>query len=147
MIEYLKLAREDIFVDLGCGKGRVLALVCGQSLKKVVGVELQPHLAKKAEDNLKNLKSKKTPADVFQIDVVDFNPDEGTIFFLYDPFQYQTFMRVLGNIKQSLQRRHRKIRLAYFDERYADILNSEEWLISEGEIGHTRILVWTNKTT
>ncbi|MFH1354607.1 MAG: hypothetical protein ABIH19_00450, partial [Candidatus Omnitrophota bacterium] len=35
MITYLKLTPDDVFVDLGCGKGRVVFFVALKRLKKV----------------------------------------------------------------------------------------------------------------
>ena len=137
MIEYLKLGPEDVFVDLGCGKGRVVAMVARERLRKVIGVELQKHLVEIARQNVDG-----TPVEIVCSDVVDFDPSEATVIFLYDPFHYRTFMKVLDNIQASLKTSPRKLRIVYFDERYADILNSQDWLRREGEIGHTRMFVW-----
>jgi len=45
MIDYLKFKEDDVFIDFGCGKGRVIFLVATQRLKKVVGIEFNPILA------------------------------------------------------------------------------------------------------
>ena len=44
-MNYLKLDANDVFVDLGCGKGRAVFLAAAQKLKKVIGVELRKELA------------------------------------------------------------------------------------------------------
>ena len=148
MIEYLKLGPEDVFLDLGCGKGRVLAMFSREKLKRVIGVELQKRLVETARKNVGAQGpaplSRQTPVEIICGDVVNFDPREATVIFLYDPFQYKTFTKVLENIQASLKANPRKLRIVYFDERYADILNAQEWLKPEGEIGHTRILVWTS---
>src|SRR3989338_4415341 len=145
MLEYLRPGPEDVLVDYGSGKGRVVAMAVRERLKKVIGVELKRSLCGTARRNLERLKGKQTPAEVVCMDTVDFNPDEATVIFLYDPLKYRTFIRVIDNIRENLLSRPRKIRIAYFDERYAEILDAQEWLKREGEIGHTRIFVWTSK--
>lgn len=145
MIAYLKLGPDDVFVDFGSGKGRVLAMACQEPVKKVIGVEIQKRLADKALENVNKLEHKKAPVEVLRQDVTHFDPREGTVFFMYDPFRYQTFVSVLENIRRSLSAAPRNVRLVYFDERYADILNAQDWLKLDGEIGHTRIFVWSAK--
>ncbi len=57
MAAYLKLDGNDVFVDLGCGKGRVVIFAAKQKVKAVIGVELKKSLADIAKTNLSNLKS------------------------------------------------------------------------------------------
>ena len=44
ILNSLKLKRENIFVDIGCGKGRILFLVATENIKKIVGIELRKKL-------------------------------------------------------------------------------------------------------
>ncbi len=146
MLEYLRPGPEDVLVDYGSGKGRVVAMAARERLQKVIGVELKRALCDAVRRNIDRLEGKRSPVEIIQADAVDFNPDEATLLFLYDPFKYRTFKRVLETIRASLLRRPRRLRIAYFDERYAEILDAQEWLKPEGEIGHTRILVWSAGT-
>src|SRR4051812_36674945 len=46
MIDSLALQPDDVFVDIGCGKGRVVCCVCLHEIRKVVALELNGDLLK-----------------------------------------------------------------------------------------------------
>ena len=56
MIDYLKLNKDDVFIDFGCGKGAVIFMTATQKIKKVIGIELRKSIMEIAKKNLKNLK-------------------------------------------------------------------------------------------
>jgi SAM-dependent methyltransferase len=145
MMDYLRLGMDDVFVDLGCGAGRVLFFVGTQRLKKIIGVEIRKDLADRAKRNQENLNISKTPIEIIHGDVSDFNFHEGTVFFMFNPFGEKTLRKILGHMEQCLTVNPRRIRLVYYCAAYADLLNSQGWLIPEGEIGKTDIFMWRNK--
>jgi len=145
IVNALQLGADDVFIDLGCGKGRVIFFVATRSVKKVIGVELRKVLAMIAKVNLERVRSRRAEITIVHGDAANFNIDEGTIFFMYDPFGYKTFARVIENIRCSLIARPRKAKIVYFDPRYLDLLNTADWLKARGEIDHSRIFVWENK--
>lgn len=146
MIDYLKLRQDDVFIDLGCGKGRAIFLVATQKLKKVVGVEVREELADIAKENLKNLRSNKTPIEIFNADAADFDVRDGTAFFMFNPFGDKTLAKVVDNVKASLRTNPRNIRIVYYNPAHRHLLNSQDWLAPEGEIDKTGIFVWRNTT-
>jgi SAM-dependent methyltransferase len=141
-VRYLKLSKDDIFVDLGCGKGRAVFFVAQQQVKKVVGVELDPDLFSIACNNLKNLKKRKSPVELLNIDAVDFDPFESTVFFLSNPFGPTSLKMVLANIKRSLLVNPREIRIVYHFPNFRGILDDQGWLTYDGAIKNNRCLVW-----
>lgn len=145
MVNYLKLSKEDTFIDLGCGAGRPVFLVGNLRLKKVIGVEIRKELADIARRNLINLKLNNTPIEIINTDVSVFDVSEGTVFFMFNPFGEKTFTKVIENIKKSLATNPRKIRIVYYSAVYKDLLDSQDWLVSEGEISKTEIFVWHSK--
>jgi len=142
MINYLKLNEEDVFIDLGCGVGRVVFFVGAQRLKKIIGVELRRELVDTANRNLKSLKLSNASIEIINTDASAFDVKEGTVFFMFNPFGAKTFTKVIENIKKSLVTNPRKIRIVYFCSEYKDLLDSQDWLVSEGEIDKTDIFVW-----
>jgi len=145
-IEYLRLSSDDVCVDLGCGKGRVVFCLASYNVKKVIGLELVEHLVKIAKKNLNNLKIKKrAPIEIFHADSVNFNFEECTIFFLFNPFGYKTLAHVIENIKKTLASNPRKIRIIYYNPVHRQLLDKEDWLILEGQINKTNIFIWHNK--
>jgi len=79
-----------IFIDAGCGAGRVLVHAMDYPFSKIYGVDMSKYLTGIAEYNVnKYRKYKKTaPAvEVVQSDILKFTiPDEPLVLFLFDPF-------------------------------------------------------------
>jgi len=145
MLSYLKLKEEDVAVDLGCGVGRPVFLLGTRRLRKVIGVEIRKELVDIARKNLANWKLRVTPIEIIHSDASAFDAGEGTVFFLFNPFGEKTFTKVMENIRKSLVIRPRRVRIVYYCPVYKDFLDAQDWLVPEGEIGKTDILVWSTK--
>ncbi len=117
LLHELPLPREGVFVDLGCGKGRVLLIAAQLGFRKVVGIELCADLCRRARKNLE-LFSRKHPAsspiEVVETDAAhyEFTGDEN-VFFLYNPFDAVVLEQVLANIAKSVQKTPRDIWMIY----------------------------------
>jgi SAM-dependent methyltransferase len=145
-IKYLKFTPDDVFIDFGCGKGRVIFFVATQRIKKVIGIELQKELAAIAKANLSRLKISQAHVEILNCDSVNFNPTEGTIFFLYNPSGDRTVVKIIENIKNSLISYPRKIRIIFYYLAQRRWLESQNWLEREkDDIGDIRVSVWRNK--
>jgi SAM-dependent methyltransferase len=145
IVDYLKLKPDDVFVDFGCGKGRVISFMAVQRMKKVIGIEIHKELADIAKTNLNNLKSKNTSVEIFNMDAAIFDAKEGTIFFMFHPFGEKTAAKVIENIRSTVATSPKKIRILYYGPAFDKLLNSQDWLMPEGEIGSTEILAWHNR--
>ncbi len=128
---HLRERERDVFVDLGCGKGRVICYYDTYRFKKMIGVELIKELADIARQNVGNLKVRNNPIEIVNADAVDVDLKEGTLFFLYNPFGIKTLSSVIAAIKDSLRTHPRKIRIIYVNPVHADLLNAQEWLETE----------------
>ncbi len=97
------LARGDVFVDLGAGLGRVAVLAHLLSGAASVGIEAQRHLAEAGQRCCREL-----GLDRVQMVHGDVSGRalEGTVFFLYSPFNGRTLERVLSGL-EALARRQR----------------------------------------
>jgi len=142
---YLKLKPEDVFVDLGCGKGRVVFFFSRQKLKKVIGIELDKELIDIARENLNNFRLNKTPIELIHRDAVKLKIPEGSIFFLFNPFGAQTLQAVINNIKETLLENPRAIRVVYYSPAHRNILDNQDWLVRETEMKDPHCLSWHNK--
>jgi SAM-dependent methyltransferase len=92
------------FVDIGCGKGRVLLSALSFPFARVIGIELSPALVKVAEQNLgsarlvrKCLSSQLIFGDATHT-VLPMGP---MVVFFYNPFSLDTMQIVLGKIAES----------------------------------------------
>jgi SAM-dependent methyltransferase len=128
IIRILQPQGNDVFFDIGCGKGRCLCMFGRLPLRRVVGIELDPSLVEAARSNAKRLRGKRTPIEVRCQDAATADYSEGTIYFLYWPFGIDTMKDVLENIKRSVDENPRAISIVYYHATHADVLQSAPWL-------------------
>ena len=108
----------DVFIDFGCGKGRILYQAAMYPFRRVIGVEISPELAQIARDNIErslpNLKCRNV--EVVTTDVMNYElPDDVTMVYFFNPFHGKVFAAVLETILASLQRRPRELTIIYLD--------------------------------
>jgi SAM-dependent methyltransferase len=116
----------DVFVDLGCGKGRSLMLAVLLGYRKVVGVDFSQVLCEVARNNLKLFLSrtqKQAKALVICADVADYElSDEETVLYFFHPFDEKIMRIFLDRLTASLERRPRRCRLVYYLPRHEEVL-------------------------
>ena len=104
------------FIDIGCGKGRVLSVAAHFAVQKVTGIDFSKDLCDTAKLNL--LKTQQQfPTLVFKIfnnDAFYFEiPDDADFIFMFNPFDEIIMSGVIENIEMSLVRAPRKITVIY----------------------------------
>jgi SAM-dependent methyltransferase len=136
---------EDVFVDLGCGKGRVILFLATRCrLRKIIGIEIVPELVQIARRNIAKL-TLLTPVDIIEGDASKADLSEGTVYFMFNPFGEETLLRVLDSIERSLDARPRKIRILYHVPEWAKVLDQTTWLRPEGK-ANSSFRVWQNSS-
>lgn len=143
--KYLKFTPQDVFMDLGCGKGRAVFFMATYKLKKVVGVELDKNLFAQAQENLKNLKLSVSPVELFNADAANFDLSSANIIYMFRPFGLKTCQQIIGNLKRSLEENPRSLRIVYYVPQWKELLNQQDWLKPEARIGDDNCLVWRSK--
>jgi predicted RNA methylase len=112
-----EVTEEDVFVDLGSGKGRVvLQAALHYPFRRVHGVELSGHLHEIAQRNLALTRHLLSGRDVqlVRADATEFPvPDDVTVVFLYNPFTGEAFATVVRRLLESLDRNPRTLRIVY----------------------------------
>ena len=126
LLNKLNLSRAGGFVDLGCGKGRVLLIAAQYGFRKVVGVDFSESLCRIARNNVAVFSRRRRLESAISIvhsDVIHYaiNSDE-TTFFLYDPFSAKVLTQVLNNIRQSLISNPREIWVIYNSPAYHELM-------------------------
>ncbi len=118
----------DVFLDLGAGKGRAVFLAAARyPFKRVIGVELSEELSSVARANMAQARDQLLCHDVEIVtsDVRDYEiPDDVTVVFLYNPFRGQTFASVIQKLLESLDRRPRRVRVIYLNPTEREYLRS-----------------------
>jgi len=110
MIHRLSPRRGDVFYDLGCGYGRVVLWGSIVSPARFHGVELVPPRIAVAERARRRLALRNLVLHQANVRSIDF--DDGTLFFLCDPFFNATLSHVTRRLS-SAARQHR-IRIASY---------------------------------
>jgi SAM-dependent methyltransferase len=108
---------EVTFVDVGCGKGRVLLLATEFPFRRIVGVEVSQTLCDVARRNV--AAAAKTRAGCDRIEVVHADatrfdvPDDAGLFYFYEPFSADVSVAVLDRIENSIRRHPRSVVLCF----------------------------------
>src|SRR4051812_12995957 len=110
------VGENDVFIDVGCGKGRVVLQAAMYPFRRVVGVELSPELHATAERNVARSMARLTCRNIelVQADVLDYEfPDDVTIAYFFNPFEGEVFGAVVEKLVASLRRNPRSLRIIY----------------------------------
>lgn len=96
----LEFTADDKFIDIGCGKGRVLAFMKRINFPgKLYGIELNPDVAEYAN---KWAKSKYDDIEIFAGDAFKLNYNEYTILSLCRPFYEELFVEFVEKLENEL---------------------------------------------
>ncbi|ASZ09942.1 class I SAM-dependent methyltransferase [Chitinophaga pendula] len=108
--------RNTAFIDIGCGKGRVLAIAAAYGFPQVIGIEYSPKLCRLAQPVCDALKQRHpgTHISVIQADARVFDlPDNIGVIFLFNPFD-ETIMKIfIEKVMESLRRKKRPLKVLY----------------------------------
>jgi SAM-dependent methyltransferase len=115
-----------LFIDFGCGKGRVLVLAAELPFQQIIGIELSSQLIRVAEDNLRSYLGPRR-CHTIQLACTDAGefpiPGEPAIYYFYDPFQAEMMRKVLENIRRSLAATPRETYVLYFTPKHQHLLD------------------------
>jgi len=107
----------DVFLDLGCGKGRTLLLAAQAGFHAARGVEFVGELCTVAERNCAAFKRQAAVGTEFRITHADaalypIAADE-TVLFMFNPFDDVVMAKVHANLHASLVRHPRRMLVVY----------------------------------
>jgi SAM-dependent methyltransferase len=134
------------FVDIGCGKGRVLLSALTLPFVRVIGVELSPALSKIAEQNVaaaRLIARRCSSIQVICADATQFAmPDGPNILFFYNPFYVAVLENVLGKVARSYLDNPRSVFLIFYA--CSSILPKISDLLTRNTDGRARLRVAAN---
>jgi hypothetical protein len=116
---------DDVFIDFGSGKGRVVYQAAQFPFKRVIGVEIAEELNRVARYNIDHNRDRLICGDIELVteDAVSYQvPDNVTVAYFYHPFEGRIFTRVIDNLVASLDRNPRQLRIIYVYPKGADYL-------------------------
>ncbi len=127
VLDRLELGHDDVVVDIGCGKGRVVCLAALNDVKKVVGVDLSGEFCDAARANARNMRGRRAPIEVHNVPAQEFDYSGTTAVFLFNPFGATTLDEVLNKIVSDVKDRSR-LRIAYANPAHDDVFTRHSWL-------------------
>jgi SAM-dependent methyltransferase len=121
-----------VFLDLGCGKGRALAVASEFPFRAIKGVEFSAPLAKTSCSNARIIASahpERTPIEVITSDALEYPlPECDLVIFLYHPFGRDLISRLLRAIESSLAAKPRALYVVYYNPVWAQVFDQSRML-------------------
>lgn len=146
----LKLGPDDVFLDVGCGRGRAVFFMAAQGPRKAAGVEIRPDLVAQARANA--LTASRPPGTAIEIVEGDAAVlpaallDEATVLFLFNPFGFRTLKSLVDDLRASLRRRPRRVVVVYLNAIHRWYLDDRPWLDEDAALdGEHRIMLWRSR--
>jgi SAM-dependent methyltransferase len=104
-VQQAAVTGDDVFVDVGAGLGRVVALTHLLTGAGCIGLEIQPGLVRAARERAASLNLSRVR--FVEGDAVDLvrSITRGTVFFLYCPFGQDRIQRVLDDLEHTARTR------------------------------------------
>jgi precorrin-6B methylase 2 len=111
-----EVSPDDVFIDFGSGKGRVLLQAAAYPFRRIIGVELSPQLTAIARANLdaRSTRRRCEEVELVTADVLEYRiPDDVTVAYIYNAFTGSVFRSVIDQLVASVDRAPRRVRLIY----------------------------------
>ena len=108
------LEHGDVFVDVGCGRGRVLNWVLAQhKAAKLYGIEIDPEVAREVRTRLARYPN----VEILVGDALQNIPGDATLFYLYNPFARHVMEQYRDALIESYGRSGglERVRLVYYN--------------------------------
>jgi hypothetical protein len=121
------------FIDFGAGMGRAMLLAAAEMpFREVIGVELNAHLARIAENNIAAWRESGRalcPMRIVVQEATEFQfPEHPCVAFLFNPFSGTVLRRLLRQIEAAFRERPGELDLLYVNHEFEDVLNGSSGL-------------------
>jgi SAM-dependent methyltransferase len=155
----MKITNDDVFIDFGSGKGRIVYQAARLPFGRVIGVEIAEEMNRMARANIERSRDRLACHDIELVtaDATEYElPDDVTYAYFYNPFEPDLLRVVLNNVVASLDRAPRRLTLLYVSPRQHEVLGHDLiretgrfTLVAERrglrrDIGMGRITVWAS---
>jgi SAM-dependent methyltransferase len=134
------------FLDVGCGKGRVVLLASQLGFNRVIGLEFSPWAAEVAKNNIRMFSGNRAglgSCSIVVADALNYElPNEPLMLFVAIPFRPELLERFFDNVLEVFERYKKPIKICLLGISLVDVAarrlkQSEGFrLIREGVIPH-----------
>jgi SAM-dependent methyltransferase len=111
-----EVSPDDVFIDFGSGKGRIVLEAARYPFARVIGVEISDQLNAVAQRNVDRRRHTLSSGEVQLVtsDATEYEiPDDVSVVYLFNPFKGSAFQAVVNRLLESVDRRPRLLRLIY----------------------------------
>ncbi|HEY3519171.1 MAG TPA: class I SAM-dependent methyltransferase [Gammaproteobacteria bacterium] len=123
----LPVREQYAFVDLGCGKGRPLAVASEFPFRRIVGIEIAPELAAVARSNAAILASRHPDRRPIEIEIGDATtptpPGEHVVYFMYHAFGEAFTTKLVESIEIQLRQGLQHAFFVYYNPVHASVID------------------------
>lgn len=116
------------FIDIGAGRGRVVAEAARHPYRQVMGVEFAEELAADAKAHLASCDQSEVRAakvEIAQADATELDmPSGNNVFFLFNPFGKKVLRRFVSRVKENPERK--RTLLMYLNPVHDEVLENDK---------------------
>jgi SAM-dependent methyltransferase len=112
----VKVSTSDTFLDIGCGKGRVVVQAARRPFHRVLGVELSTELAAQAQQLADAERDRRRcgSVEIVAADITTWQvPDDVTVIYVYNALSGAGLQEMLDRIAESAARAPRQLLMLY----------------------------------
>ena len=116
-------AKQGVFLDIGCGKGRAMCVAAANGFHKVSGIDIAKELIDEAEINLQSIHNqyKLTESSLHWIDVVEYEiPNNISCVFLFNPFEQNIVETLIRKLLTSGRKPGARLYVLYASPQHAE---------------------------
>lgn len=104
------------------------------AVRKVIGLEVNKLLAVDARKNANKMRFRKAPIEIIECYAQNFNYEDGTVIFLFNPFGSKTINLLLDNLKEACERSSQTMRLIYSNPVHKSDVDNRSWLSRDDSV-------------
>jgi SAM-dependent methyltransferase len=114
---------DDVLVDVGCGRGRVINWWLSQGLSnRMVGIELDENIATETRHRLRRFDN----VEIIAGDAVEQLPQDASLIYLYNPFDARVMHTFKSRVKDILVHSNRNVtKLIYLNCKHLNVFEQD----------------------
>lgn len=118
-----RIRPDDVLVDVGCGRGRVINWWLRAGLtNRIIGIELDATVAERTRRRLARHRN----VEIRTGDVLEALPEQGTLFYLFNPFNAEVVAAFAQRLAAAGQA-GRDIRVLYNNPKHLEPFRTDAW--------------------
>lgn len=128
ILDRLALTNNDVFVDIGCGKGRAVCCACRLPIRRVVGIEVNQSLCNLTQRNIDRVRGRRCTFQSILGRAEEYDFLDATVIYLFNPFGQDSMARLVERLTTSYNASQRRIQIAYANCLYEQPFREAAWL-------------------